>query len=181
MNGLKIIFVYVFIILLLVSTTVSCQLTTPPFEGEIMPESTESVAVSRNIEELGQLINLPFYPETVLWIVTPVGDPGDRTAPGPNDYKLEAVIKLSVEDMNKFRKLANSYKLNWNVEWEESYFESWYPPSVKQSFTLDTETGKYRLNGSAYDASEMFGKSPYLMGSFIITSDDEILLNLSTR
>jgi hypothetical protein len=56
----------------------------------------------------------------------------------------------------------------------------WYPESVKDSFTLDAMTGKYKLKVAAYDASVMFGKPPFSTGSFIILNANELFLSLSS-
>lgn len=133
-----------------------------------------------SITELANLINLPFQPENALWNIGQMGDEDARTTPGPTDYRIEAVLKFSTEDMAQIQNQANAFKLDWEVKWEESYFEAWYPDSVKNSFTLDAETGEYELNGSAYNASTMFTKPPYSTGSFIILNNNEIFLSLSS-
>jgi hypothetical protein len=144
-----------------------------------MPASDQDVVLS-DTDALAQLITLPMQPERVTWKLTALGENSGRV-PGPTDYTLRAVLKLSAKDATSLRAQAQPHARNWNVVWEESHFEAWYPDSVKQSFTFDASAGKYHLNGSVYDAAALFGKPPFTSGSFIITDSDEVFLSLSTQ
>ena len=173
----------VFLIAILIATTLSCKLSTAASEGRNLPDSTPMAPVHTDpvhtdIEGLSSFIDLPMQPESVLWRVTKRGVEGSRMVPGPSDYKLEAVLTFSPENIQTIQDQSSAYALDWSVAWEESDFEAWYPDSVKQSFTFDAVTGKYERNGSVYEASEMFGTLSYSTGSFFVTDSGEIVLSL---
>lgn len=166
-------------VLALLSFLLSCQLTAAP-ANERANEAAEPVAVQDNLESLAQHITLPFPPETALWTITPLGNSSARSAPGPTDYRLDAVLTFSPADLDKLRAEAVADAVNGEIVWQESSFASWYPDSVKQSFSHDEESASYTFNGSAYDAAALFGKSPYLNGRFFITPDSIVFLTLFT-
>ncbi len=172
-----------YLIFAIVVTTISCKLLATPPEGENTSDPIENTPVRNDSEGLAQIINLPARPQSALWHVSTPGNENPRSVPGPSDYTLEAVITFSDEDFQAIQADASAYVLDWIVEWDESYFEEWYPDSIKNSFTFDDETGKYRLVHSVYDASQMFGKSPYLTGSFIFSDVNagELFLSLSSN
>jgi hypothetical protein len=55
--------------------------------------------ISTDINKLSQLINLPYHPKAVWWQVTRIGTPDTPSSPGPNDWKLNAVLLFEQKDL----------------------------------------------------------------------------------
>src|SRR5690606_7466372 len=93
--------------------------------------------------------------------------------PGPSDYYLIAtfnILEIDTTDLQVINTIKETLEKN-NI-----YYKYWLPNNViKTLFTNETfkETKIY--------SAELFYKSPYLQGFFIIQNDSTIYLHLQTK
>jgi hypothetical protein len=127
-------------------------------------------------EELQKYIKIPFETEEALWKIEPVvkNQTDDRTAPGPTDTKLIAVLKFKSADAQKIVEQAEKYKpateTSMNVE-------SWFPPEL---VAKSQESADETIKGSVYSPQD-FVQAPYLNGSLTrIAGTDYFVLELFT-
>ena len=139
--------------------------------------STESTPVTEDIGELGRRINLPVTPLAVRWQVQRIGPSNSGGLPGPSTTRLRALIKFADGDLQTLIRGQTPLAAAGLVG--EDYFESWFPPSVKEMWASDPATGKYRIKTPLYDAG-LFAKASYRIGTFFVTSAGEVCLTLSS-
>ncbi len=129
-------------------------------------------------KELDKLINLPFTPEETVWRNDKLiadADANDNRTPGPNDYKLTAVLKFSKEDAEALIAKAALKHPPTDTELET---EAWFPAEL---IAKSETSGKSTIKGLSYSA-ETFAKAPYMVGSLVrITETEYFVLKLQTQ
>lgn len=140
--------------------------------------SSEADTVHTDIAGLSELLSLPAVPERVQWHRSVQGAATQGALPGPSSSGLEAVLTFSADDVRALEQQAKPFVVDRAVEWDASYFEPWYPASIRDSFVLDPASGKYRLERPLYDATTLFGKPPYSAGHFIITNSGDVFVSM---
>lgn len=136
-------------------------------------DQSEVPSISTDIDELKKFINLDHYqPKEVKWSYEKMGIQSDNRVPGPDDYKLEAIL---VFDSATVKDLKNNYSL----------LSVSIPMLHKDRFRfiwLDKKNLNELNNNnsmSIYHPS-FFKKGVLMHGGFIIINETTILLSLNT-
>jgi hypothetical protein len=96
-----------------------------------------------NTEDFGEIINLPFTPEEVMW----------RETGSQNTKKLIAVLKFSAQDAQTIAAQAEKHKLAAPAELEA---ENWFPPEL---IAKSQESGDESLKGNVYAANDFYSET----------------------
>jgi len=125
--------------------------------------------ISTDIKGILWLFNPPYQPKAVWWQTIKLGTSNTPSAPGPNDYKLTAVLlldKTDVEEILKKSTLVQSQNL--------SVSDTFLNKSEVQNLLKDHGT----LEDKIYDASYLLKNG----GSMIrIKGTDKLFISYTTR
>ncbi|HQU82395.1 MAG TPA: hypothetical protein PKY59_04680 [Pyrinomonadaceae bacterium] len=144
--------------------------TNPRNMNESNVKTTE---VKTSIEELEKQINLSVRPSEVKWVAE-IFDNSKGMIPGPNDYRLTALLKYddkTTAELVKKLELETSEKSLGNTDIKE-----WFPEEVKNS--AKTMDNRKFLEGAKYQPKSFF-RGTYQNGDLIkVGETNYFVLNL---
>ncbi len=130
----------------------------------------DNEAVSTDIEELGNYINLSRYPpKSVKWWEVPHEKKSSRTVE-PTDYRIEAELHY---DKATVLKIMDDYQLlsvSYQSYRKELFDFEWLDPNLSRKLSKSNI-----FNYNPY----FFGGDQYKQGGFVIIDDTTILLYLT--
>lgn len=139
-----------------------------------MNESTaKNVEVKTDFEGLEKQIKLPVRPSEVKWTAE-FFDNSKGAVPGPNDYRLTALLKYDDKDIPELVKKLSTEIADTSLGNTE--LKAWFPEEVKsEAKTID---GRTYLEGAKYSPEE-FLRPPYQNGNLIrVGKTNYFVLNL---
>ena len=93
--------------------------------------------------------------------------------PGPSDYYLIATFKLRSIDRSKYKQINI---LKAPLEMNSMYYKEWLPKNIISNLF---DSAKFK-EMPVY-AANIFYKSPYLEGFFIVQNDSTVYLQMLTK
>lgn len=131
--------------------------------------NVKTTEVKTSIEDLETQINLPVRPSEVKWTAE-VFDNSRGMVPGPNDYRLTALLKYDEKTAAELIKKLEAENLG-NAD-----VKDWFPDQVKNS--AKTSDGKTFLEGVKFSPAPFFHGS-YQNGNLIrVGETNYFVLNL---
>jgi hypothetical protein len=139
-----------------------------------MNESTaQTTEVKTSVEDLEKQINLPVRPSEVKWTAQ-VFDNSKGTVPGPNDYRLTALLKYDEAGAAELIKKLSTDIIDRSLG--NSDVQTWFPDEVKNA--AKTVDDRKFLEGAKYSPRAFF-RAPYQNGEFIrVGTTNYFVLNL---
>jgi hypothetical protein len=101
-----------------------------------------------------------------------IGSDDDRI-PGPSDYYLIASFKLRSIDTSKCKQIN---VLKAPLEMNSIYYKEWLPKNI-----VNNLFDRNKFKETSVYAANLFYKSPYLEGFFILQSDSTVYLQMQTK
>ncbi len=101
-----------------------------------------------------------------------IGSDNDRV-PGPSDYYLIATFKLRSVDRSKCKQINI---LKAPLEMNSMYYKEWLPKNIISNLFDNTKFKEIPVY-----AANIFYKSPYLEGFFILVGDSTVYLQMLTK
>lgn len=131
--------------------------------------NVKTTEVKTSIEELEKQVNLPVRPSEVKWTAE-VFDNSKGMVPGPNDYRLTALLKYDEKTATELVKKLEAENSG------SSDVKDWFPDEVKNS--AKTSDGKTFLEGAKYSPAPFF-RGSYQNGNLIrVGETNYFVLNL---
>jgi len=139
-----------------------------------MNESTaQKTEVKTSVEELEKQINLPVRPSEVKWTAE-FFDNSRGAVPGPNDYKLTALLKYDEKSAAELIKKLDTEIMEQSLG--NADVQAWFPEEVKN--TAKTIDNRKFLEGAKYSPKAFF-RAPYQNGELIrVGETNYFVLNL---
>ena len=134
-------------------------------------------AVQTDVAKLGEMINLPFVPQSALWQVGQKGQ--DSSGLGPGDWDLTAVLTLDADSQAALRQEVDQLQPLGPVIVELAFVRDWFPSDVSAAFVPAQGGDFLQLAVPRFEASR-FARSPLANGYFFLTSEGTVFLYLFT-
>jgi len=131
---------------------------TPKEQDSSMSGTSGQAAVSKDVNELRRLVNLPYEPRSAIWQRRARGSGESGAAPGPTDWSVVCVLELSEEDAARL--VADATRQRPAAAKKVKVLE-WFPEEVRRRAGDDQ-----MLEGQGFDAG-LFYKSPLTNGSLV--------------
>ncbi|MCC3492738.1 MAG: hypothetical protein JGK03_26715 [Microcoleus sp. PH2017_25_DOB_D_A] len=157
-----------------------CVLMTSCQSTKVAPKTVSSnMAVSHDVEKLGQHINLPAVPIKVTWQTIDITKPS--IVPGPSDWSLFAVVTFNEQEIDGIiSKSVRSQQMN-RPYLQNKFVLDWFSTELKNNLTPSETRGFMRINLNGYEP-DIFEKSPLQHGYFVrIGKTSDIFLYLHTQ
>lgn len=159
----------------LISLLVLLSCNTTENKKNVMTTKNNDTIIN-NIKDVEKTINITNVKidtnSSINMYLYKIGVENERI-PGPSDYYLIATFKILDIDTTKF-KVINSLKEP--LDKKSIFYKEWLPNSVvKTLFTKAT------FKEAKVYSAELFYKSPYLQGFFILQNDSTIYLQMQTK
>ncbi len=127
---------------------------------------------STDSTELAKYINLEKYmPLNCEWTYSKMGVKYENRTPGPNDYKLNALLHYPLETIETIKKDYSFLSVNLESNQFSNFKFDWLNDSLK----VKIGNGDFINYNAAF-----FKKGSLRNGTFIILNDSTLLLNLYT-
>lgn len=135
--------------------------------------NAQNVEVKTDLAELEKQINLPIRPSEVKWMAETF-DNETGAVPGPNDYRLTALLKYDEKSAAELTRKIESETAD--KSFGRTDVKSWFPDEIKnQAKTVD---GRQFLEGEKYPV-DGFARGNYRNGVLIrIGTSNYFVLNL---
>lgn len=126
---------------------------------------------STDINELGKYINLEGHkPLQVKWSYEKLGNQSDSRIPGPNDYKLEAVLQFNSKTIEEIKEKYKLLSVSFRELRKEQFRFEWL--DKKNLHKLN------KTNYLFYYHPNIFKKASFIHGGYTIIDETRILLSL---
>lgn len=137
------------------------------------------VVIRTDRDSLLSVIELGFEPIEVKWAVYDVYPKRERSSPGPDDYDLFVIAKVSLSDKAMLAKnISRSSNISDEVYLDSNFVKDWFTPSVKSMFISD---GQYfRTKDDVYDTRGQF-ESVYQNGFYFLTKTNELFIYVGSQ
>ncbi len=136
-----------------------------------MSETSGQAPVSKDVNELRRLVNLPYEPRSAIWQRRARGS-GESAAPGPTDWSVVCVLELSEGDAARL--VADATGRRPAAAKKVKVLE-WFPEEVRRRAGDDQ-----MLEGEGLDAGPFY-KSPLTNGSLVrVPGTNYFILGLYT-
>jgi hypothetical protein len=131
--------------------------------------------MKHDLATLSKFIQEPVKISAASWGTAQLGRSGGL---GPSDWALEAVLKISREDLQFLISSSNTLPAGENPSLDRRFVSNWFPEELRSRLVGDDKT-YFRFNVPGYKA-DLFAKSPLLNGYFVPISEEQIFLFLHT-
>ena len=128
---------------------------------------------STDISELGKYINLEGHkPLQVKWSYGKLGNQSDSRTPGPNDYRLEAMLQFDEETIEELKEKYKLLSVSVRELRKEQFRFEWLDKKSLNKLSSSKSLFYYHPN--------FFKKGSLIHGGYTIIDETTILLSLQT-
>lgn len=138
-----------------------------------VPEETEQVFKSTDLELLPKFISLPRQPLSAKWEVVEIQ--------GRDNGTLTALLEFTANDKRYVLQHSQAFDLQLNIRLDAGFYDAWLPAAAKAGVTVRQQEERYELLGLVPMQANLFTNaalSPYVNGQIAPLANGFILVFL---